>query len=322
MREEPIMKTDRGNRCFHRLDALNPLRPREVLCLLLFVLCVTHVQAQTIIGHAPVDLAAVSFGTGVIRTVSTTALILSPTVDTVIDSYTINGANSQDFMISSESCAVGSTITAGASCAVKVSFTPGGVGCRTALLRVTSHDPTQNLTMVDVVPLVAAGIGPELPGTVPVDLPFTARFQGVPVLTPVANSTEQQFTYNPVAMQTQGGLTQLSARALFIPAVDSMPARSVLYDAVYQFTSPAGDTLILCGAAATLPLDPATGRSTGEGVLYVTSGTGRFAGAMGRIITSGGATGTVTTEFSGTLTLQFPARPFAYISLVDLLRSY
>jgi hypothetical protein len=308
---------------FGRPNAILPCRRRrELFGLVLLVLCASPALSQTVTGHASVDFGASTLG----RTVILKVLTLTPGVDTVIDSYTFTGANTSDFTVTTDSCPVGSTITAGTSCDVKVSFAPTAGTCRNALLRVASHDVATNQNFLDVVGLIGAGIGPDLPGTVPLELPFSARVQGTPTITPVAGSVESTVAVTPTVLATRGGLSQLTVQGTLIPATAGSPLTSVGINAQHfvgtLFAVTGLDTLDLCSVATAVPAP--VGQPTIQEIFYVAGGTGRFAGATGSgtIVTTADAAGVLTSVYTGTLTLRIPTGPFAFIYLTDLLHSY
>jgi hypothetical protein len=311
-----------GSGFSHPHTILCPWRRREFAGLLLLVLCAGAAQGQTIAGHLAVDFGTSPIGAGVTRSVFT----LAPATDTVIDSITTTGANSGDFAIAAGGCSAGSTVTAGTSCAVSVTFTPTAGGCRQALLRVASHDVATNQTFLDVVGLIGSGLSAAPPDTVPLTLPLTIRTQGSPVITPIAGSVESSVTVNPTVLATRGGLNQLSVQGTVIPATAGTPLTSVgtaryhLVGTLFAFTGL--DTLDLCSVTTAVP--GPTGLPTVQEIFYVVSGTGRFAGATGNgtIVSTADATGVVSSQFTGTLTLRIPTGPFSYIYLADLLHSY
>ncbi len=88
-----------------------------------------------------------------------------------ITTIAINGSNASDF---SESSSCGSSVAAGASCAIRVTFTPAAAGTRSATLSLTDNAATSTQS----VPLSGTGAAPAPPpvptppsGTLPTNLP-------------------------------------------------------------------------------------------------------------------------------------------------------
>jgi len=84
--------------------------------------------------------AALSFPSQLISTTSsplTLTLSNTGTVSMSITSFTLTGTNASDFAISSNSC--GSSLAAGAKCAIQVKFTPAALGSRSAALSVADN---------------------------------------------------------------------------------------------------------------------------------------------------------------------------------------
>ncbi len=71
----------------------------------------------------------------------------------------LSGANASDFSVSSTSC--GTTLAAGASCAIAVSFTPAAAGSRMAAVNI----PNSAAGSPSTVPLSGTGIAPLIVGT-------------------------------------------------------------------------------------------------------------------------------------------------------------
>lgn len=302
--------------------ALRPQQKQAAFAFLLLALCAGPARGQTTTGHLSIDFGALPLGTNATRAV----LTLAPGADRVIDSITVTGPNSGDFAVDAGGCGVGSTLTAGTQCAVSVTFAPAAAGCRQALLRVASHDATTNQTFLDVAALIGAGVTAAPADTVPLERPLTLRLQGNPTFTPIAGTPESTFTVAPTILAARGGLSQASVEGTLITANAGTPVRSVALNTQQytgQFYHGSGqDTLTLCSVATVVP-GPG-GQPVIEEIFYVGSGTGRFAGATGtgRIIHSFGPEGVQVTDLTGTLTLQIPTGPFAYIYLTDLLKLF
>jgi len=105
---------------------------------------------------------------GTVSVGSTTGSKSLSITDSGLDSLTINtvmitGADSHDFVPTSDFC-TGATLPTGTRCTISVSFTPSGLGTRSATLEVPSNDPHSPL----LIPLQGIGnsTSPSPPATV------------------------------------------------------------------------------------------------------------------------------------------------------------
>ncbi|WP_428268658.1 choice-of-anchor D domain-containing protein [Haliangium sp.] len=116
-------------------------------------------------GREPPDIAVsptnLSFGE---QTVDTTSAPQSVTIsnasgafrdDLTVSTITVNGTNAGDFAVNPSS----TTVPAGNSRFIEVTFRPGGTGSRSAQLRITSNDPDESIVTVD---LSGTGVAPNI----------------------------------------------------------------------------------------------------------------------------------------------------------------
>jgi hypothetical protein len=107
------------------------------------------------VGNAPVANLSTNSLTSGTQSISTSSpplsVMLSNTGNATLNitSVVITGTNASDFSVSANTC--GSTLAAGGSCTISVTFMPSGPGTRTAILAITDDsgggDPTQDVNL-------------------------------------------------------------------------------------------------------------------------------------------------------------------------------
>jgi hypothetical protein len=144
---------------------------------------------------------------GTASAAQTVTLANSGTSAVTITSITTSGTNPDDFSVRSDECP--SSLAAGASCPIKIVFTPSADGTRSASLRVQDNAPGSPQTIV----LAGTGAGSEAPPTVLTTYvgvwgdPVPA-YNGATVMLPLRLYSPAGFStlgYLQTTLQTPGG---------------------------------------------------------------------------------------------------------------------
>ncbi len=133
----------------------------------------TGLAPSPTVGFSPASLTFSTTYVGVAATAQTVTLTNSGAGALNVSSIAITGTNSSEF---AQSNTCGSSVAAGASCTINVTFTPGAAGSRTAAISITDNAPASPQT----ISLSGTGLAPSpTVGFSPASLTFSTTYVGV-----------------------------------------------------------------------------------------------------------------------------------------------
>src|SRR6266550_2935038 len=133
----------------------------------------TGLAPSPTVGFSPASLTFSTTYVGVAATAQTVTLTNSGAGALSVSSIAVTGTNSSEF---AQSNTCGTSVAAGASCTINVTFTPGAAGSRTAAISITDNAPASPQT----ISLSGTGLAPSpTVGFSPASLTFSTTYVGV-----------------------------------------------------------------------------------------------------------------------------------------------